>query len=272
MSRYRKPALPRPNRADALWRECLFAYAAGWEKGWYPSGPQFFSPAREDGGFTQGEWVGSIDANNYVVSEMGRSVDEGLSNDRVRWDDIRGRYDSTRVTAVVAIKPDVLHNDGRYFFHKYDAVDSGWNIMSSEAADPNPNGYRFVIADGAGSFGFSVANTQDTSRFDIIAMTYDQQNLKGFKNAQLIGQQALTFPIALNDIAIHLFGDGFTANAEATVGMCAVWSRPLQQQELARIYADPYIMWRNSLHKEFMFGPGGQGVPVGGISTYFLSF
>jgi hypothetical protein len=219
----------------------------------------------------QGVWVGSLDDNNYIELDMGRSLDEGLSDDKIEWADIQGYYDSTLVSAVVLFRPDSIQNSEQPLINKQDgpAPNSGWGITVSFGGDPSPNGYHFQINDGAVR-EFSVANVQSTSRSDVLCMTYDRVTLKGFQNGVLIGSLGATGAITLNNDPVALFGDGVQPNLQGSIGMAAAWNRPLSNAEVERLYADPYIMWRNDLHKEFMFGPGR--APVGGLGTYFLIF
>jgi hypothetical protein len=270
MSRFRKMPLPAPNRADSLWRGCIFAYCAGWEKG-FKAGGSLQTACLENQLKGQGTWIGSLDENNYQEMEMGRVLDEGLSDDRMNFTDNNNKYDSTQVSAFVLTRPETIQNSEQTPFNKQDGPvpNSGWGITVSFGGDPQPNGWHFQLNDGAVR-EFSVANLQSTSRVDALVLTYDRVNLKGFVNGAIVGSVGATGPITLNNSSIALYGDGVQPNYQGHIGAAVAWNRPLSNAEVERLYADPYIMWRNDLHKEFMFGPGR--APVGGLGTYFLIF
>lgn len=271
MSRFRKPLRPMPNRSMSLWRGCLFAFCAGWEKGFWADGSQS-DAAIEDQRRGRGIWVGSLDDSNYASLDMGRVLDEGLSDDRIGWADTLNRYDNPNgfMSAAVLTRPDTIQNSEQAVFSKQDGPvpNSGWGITVSFGADPNPNGWHFQINDGAVR-EFSVANTQSASRSDILVMTYDRSNLIGFQNGARIGSVAASGLITQNNNDLRLFGDAVQPNYQGRVGMAALWNRPLTASEVARLQTDPYVMWRTDLHKEFMFGN------VGGArsyQTFFLNF
>lgn len=268
MSCFRKMPLPYPNRADSLWRHCMFAYAAGWEVGFRADGSLQSAGGYEHASAQRPVWVGSLDDGNYENIDMGRVLNAGgASTDQITFNDTVNLYDTVGpVSAAVLWRPQAINNAEGGIITKYpDATPpSGWGMAASI---PAGSGYIWGLNNGAVQ-EFQVNGLQTTAESNLLALTYDRVNLLGYYKGILRGSVATTAAISNNNNSIALFGDGANNRFDGWIGMAAAWRRKLSPQEVERLTADPFIMWRSDLHKEFMF----QRFAQVGQGTYFLIF
>jgi hypothetical protein len=263
----RKPVRPRPNRSSSLWRGCLFACAAGWNKGWDDTDG---STTPEDQRQTPAVLQGSRGGTHTII-DAGRALASGVSLDPINWATILNSYQSTNgyISAAVLFRLNATgaSGTGRAIFSK--SVDygfSGWRIQV-EGADR----FRFEIGFGGGKDNVDWITTQSLTRSFMVVGTYDREALRIYGDGALRGgPKTLAGSLSDSSADVRLFApstDGTPANAN--VAMVAAWNRALTPSDVARLYSDPYTMWRTDLHKEFMFGN------VGGARTYqtfFLNF
>lgn len=262
----RKQVRPAPNRADSLWRGCLYACAAGWNKGWTETdGSTTFEDQRRTKGVLQGSRSGT-----HTIIDAGRALASGVSLDAINWATILSSYQSTNgfLSAAVLFKLNVIGTAGtaRALFSKSaDFGSSGWRIHV-DGTD------RFRLEIGLGGFKINAdwLTTQVTTRSYMVVGTYDRSALRIYGDGSLRGTNSTAGSLSDDSANVRFFSPSTDATlANANIAMAAIWNRPLGQGEVSRLYSDPYIMWRNYLHKEFMFGD------VGGArsyQTFFLNF
>jgi hypothetical protein len=191
----------------------------------------------------------SIGTATYVVQDAGQGATvEDLSAGgakRVSYAAIANRYDITRgVSAAVLMRPRATYSAGQPFLSKATAFGAGtedW-IIGAEAGAL----YYWQIADSGGAETFVDSTTaQSTGRTDLVVGTYDGANIRIYVNGKLEGTAATTLTVA-NNAAIPIAFGPFTTGSEILIDffMGAVWRRPLSAQEIGRLYADPYALWR----------------------------
>lgn len=280
MSNYRKQPRPMPNRASGLWSKCVFAHAAGWSKGFRSDG-SLQDCSVEDQRRGVPTWTGSLDADNYVPGvslpgiDIGRSFrGGGASIDQISYADTLDRYDlqgtNRLFTAAVLVRPVAVQTDDRILFSKKANInpgDAGWGWGTGFGGS---NKYRFELSDGATEVFGDTIKAQNVNESVLLTATYNTTNLRLFVNGILentiAGGGVL---IGLNNEPVRFFGNSANGNYNAVVSMGAVWNRILADSEIAKLYTDPFFMWRTDLHKEFMFGNVGGGTR---FQTFFLNF
>jgi hypothetical protein len=263
-----KPELAAPNRANSLWRRCLHAYLAGWDRGFVSGGLQ--TAAREDGFRTAGTWQGTPLATDYAAIDAGRILRiVGTAGTRLNWPDTGNRFDisNSRMSIAIVVRPGEVPGVGvsSFIYSKAASfVDNGW-IFFTALQGGNHKWYWHAAGAGGGPAAISTT-IPSVGRTDVIVGTYDQVNLKIYVNGALEAVTANVAAVVNNnaDVSISQTGD-ITTHIRCDVGMCAMWDRVLSDAEIARINSDPYSMWRPA-HKDFMFGPGM--VPASGYRQH----
>lgn len=279
MSRFRKDlgATVALNRADGLFRGLAFACLAGQGKGFASGG---IEPYRDNVYRQQGTWSGSFGPDNYGVINGGRALRGGTpSVDDIAFNmnaSLAGSVDApvfgAGFTLMALFQPtSATGTDDGFFGRKATNVSGAGGFWLGTGLF----GTRFMLEIANG--GASEAHLQSTTSW-VVGQTYlvvgswDSVNMRIYVNGVLENTLVPGFtPInAPSTEGFKYFnGDGTTRNNDGFIPVAAYWKRALTPGEVNRLNSDPYIVWRNSLHKEFMFGN------VGGskrFQTFFLNF
>jgi hypothetical protein len=254
MPRFRQiPLKPRLNRGKGLFRHCIFAYRAGWDKGFHNGGIGTDSTAaREQVWGTPLNFAGSVDPTNYPTEDMGRSLDEGpgASSIIASIPNVQSHYTVTQgFTAAILMRPSFIFNNEELVFGWLDNVvpNQGWGINASFTGDANPNGYHFQINNGA-PLEFSAANLQNTALSALLIIRYNPfgpNKLEGWFDGKLVGSIGGTGGITNWTGAVRLFGEGAQPNFCLGTSMAAIWNIPLPDSSLDLLHSDPYALWRS---------------------------
>ena len=252
MPKYQKPPLPVPNRRDSLWRGCLHAYAAGWEKGFRDVSLE--TAAVSDVKKTVGTWSAQPDDGNYSTGIGGRLVSSstlaGIIK-RLTWPNTSGRFNvAAGFSCAVLVRLNVLPLVGSAMSAYSQAVDG--NNFSFVVDIFNPGVPIWVVVGMTVppvQVGIGSTTAPLVGRTDLIVGVHDLATLKIYVNGNQEGSIAYATPIqtlpatpiGLSQLDFAGPGNGL----DADYGMCAFWNRPLANSEINRLTADPYRMWRN---------------------------
>jgi hypothetical protein len=266
-----KPVRPVPYRSNSLWRGCKFALATGWPKG-ARSGTTFAETDDQSG--SRGGWTGALGSENFVITDAGRMLNsDGTSDDdHFDWTDVGGRYAITQsFTAAVLVRPSIIDtaaNATKAVFAKATTVWSvttiSWNISINKDAGSVWIGEFFDASNNFYGVGSNVIPS--IGRTDFIVVRYDRPNnsLKIWVNGELRGTLAPGIPsVAVRNNSawpLRVASPEITGNNEFKVGMQAFWDRAITDQEIARLSADPFTMWK-TVHREFFISMGAGILP-----------
>lgn len=268
MSRYAKQVLPVPNRADPLWRHCIFAAAPGWQKGYAQGSKETWN---EDITKARAAINGSVNGTTDT-DWLGWAASAGSSLDIQEVDDITDLYDQTANALSATVLFHILDDpDTAAILCKrtgLGASATGWSIQNLAGS----NTFRFELSDGGSQ------ESDDYGSYNLGDHQHHTAILGTDLEAQIFSQGALestaTFTLKGDDTnnndSVKILGDDSGPNdqIDGLVSMCAFWDRQLTEAEQRRLYVDPYVMWRH-IHKDFMFGPGE--ALASGYNTYFLN-
>lgn len=257
----RKQAYPTPKRNHSLWRGCLFASACGFEKGFTSGGLN----TPDDQTRERASMVGTMLPASHTLIDAGRALATGDFLDEYRWGAPLGRYDLTLGFSVATVvRPIFTHIDWEQgVFCKVQDVGltgSGWWISASTL-----NAWEVGFANGVATGAIQSTSTPNVERTDIIVGRYDLSFLDIWVNGKREGRSAApsTPGVSNNALDVMLFNSNGGANPFiGQVTMAALWNRRISEQEVERLFADPYVMWRQSRNSQFLgmaFGGGGVG-------------
>jgi hypothetical protein len=264
----RKPVRPAPNRSVGLWSRCLYACAAGWNKGWSDNdGATTFEDQTKMKGVLQGSR-----GSTHVIIDAGRALDAGSSVNNINWNAPLSRYNlSLGFSAAALVRPDstTAPASDLAIFSKRNSTDNtsgGWHLGIEDGS----NTFEVEISDGVSGSRANSLIAPETTRSRLIVATYDRSNLRIYIDGILRATEATSLTVGNNSEPIRLFG--FAGNVgvfDGSASVAVLWNRPLSQGEISKLWSDPYIMWKTELHKEFMFGLAGGGAR---FQTFFLNF
>jgi hypothetical protein len=289
---------PVPNKAHPLWNGCLFASCVGSSRGHRQLGtPQgdfddrFYPNAARSTIFTAGGFTPN--GANWQNWSMGRGFNNGDGTTSLNpegWENSLGptipgvgtgeRYDLPQLGATpiggctwaVIIRPDLQTADINVPFFKrraqpYGLAQVGWHWSGGAG-----NTYRIEISSGAVEFARVSTTVQDVNgmRSDLLVARYIHANatnsrlelyVNGVAEAGVAGSPSFaTVPIGNPDEPIKILGyDATDQTFPGFIPFAAFWARPLAVQEMAQLYADPFVMWR------WLTGP--EGFAVAGRSS-----
>lgn len=257
----RKPVRPTPVRSRSLWRQCVFASAVGWNKGWTePSGQTTYDDQKNIKGVLQGSRPGT-----HTIIDAGRALASGVSNDPIIWTPVLSGYDAgpNGFSVACVVKPATVPAalSLAIFSKRVDVggANAGWSLI----ADNAPFQYVGAIASGGVAANVASQTAPSIDRSDMLVMTYDRVTLKLFVNGKLEDTQATAIAVGTNASAVALFNFNPTIAArqfDGDVSMAAIWNRELLTAEISQLYSDPYIMWKGP---NILFGPGMAPVVIG---------
>lgn len=255
----RKMERPTPRRALSLWRGCLFAIAAGWNRGWNETGGQ---TTYDDQTGTKGVLQGSR-AGTHIINDEGRALASGVSDDAIRWQGLTGRWAigaTQGFSAAVLTRPKNIPGASDVVVFSKRAgianIDGGWSLGIENSSTV----WECEISDGATEIQVQATTVPITTRSDMIVVTYDRQNARIFVNNRLENTVAATISVSNAEIDINLFNTDVTdTQYGGAANMAALWNRPLSRQEISMLQTDPYRMWRPARSANFLGFVQGEG-------------
>lgn len=271
-----KPARPVLYRSHSLFHGLLYSSAI-WEKGPYPGGTQ--NGIADDITKLRGDWFGSLDSANYTVDQFGRAAtDGGASRDKFIYTRPAGTdYWATpqQISYWIHTRPRASDQpaDACAFSRRQSNVGTtqGWDLQTGSG--PSPDVWLSNISDGVSVLTCAGSKSITIARAQSIVVTYDGATMNQYVDGSVDGTAsgALgSFNAAMTMVLFGYDNSGVVLDRyDGIIFAAGIWNRALTSREAGMLASDPYIMWRNGYHNEFMFGPG---MPLGGLSTYFLSF
>lgn len=259
----RKPERPTPYRASSLWRGCLWAIAAGWNRGWNePGGQTTYDDQRLTRGILQGSRPGT-----HVIIDAGRALASGISDDRIDWSDIANGYNGIngQVSVAVLFRVTTVPNSNRRIICKRFSggnAEPGWDLFTDFTLG---NVISFEFSDGVDEDRVSTttAAAADTTQTFLCVATHDRTRaaiwLNGIREA--VNAAPARIP-ANNNQPIDLFSNpNNDTRLDGDIAMAAVWNRALSDGEILQLNTDPYTMWRPRRRLEFLaFSPPAPSV------------
>jgi hypothetical protein len=262
--RLQKPGLPVLNRNRSLYQGLQFAICAGWQHGFQGDGG-LGDAARDDVKQQRGIWIGSLDSDNYPWPIAGSTLHQqsqaggaqwnagGGSVDRLGYTDTADMFDlpNGQVSACILFQPEAVLNNEEAAWSKQSgpAPNDGWGITASAtlSGDPNPNGWHVQVNNGA-IIEISAANTQDTTRLQLVTLTFDRTTINQFIDGAFTATSSgAAGNIVNNNNDLRAFGDAVQPNFDGYMAAAMVWTRQLSQVEISELVADPYMIWKASL-------------------------
>ena len=134
--------------------------------------------------------------------------------------------------------------------------------------------WRFELGDGAKRFSLDLVRGIPTiGRMDSIVCTFDGARMVAYFDGKFdsfldVFPDMPTLSPAPDMVLGSWSGVGDTFEGFTAVNMA--WNRVLTRDEIARLYVDPYELFRGEPHSEFMFGAGS--APSANFDGFFLSF
>lgn len=253
-----KEARPFPLRGDSLWKDCFFATACGWEKGF---GLNTTPPlgSIEDVSSQRAIWedTANVTASNYTFGTPGRGTNNAfnsvaLGGSRLTWQRTNSGerwYTNYGVSGAILYMPNVDQSSTETLIHfrpsPYNNTNPGWSINIVTGSF-----YQAEVCDGAveASAVSTTAESSAARRVDLIVFTYDRSNLRIFLNGKLEATTAATLTVGNpTNQDIKIFGTGASGGtiANGSVWMAAAWRRALSRGDINRLYSDPLAMWRD---------------------------
>lgn len=231
---------PAPNRADSLWRQCLFAFAGGWFKGTGADGFGIFDNVTGGRGI-----FGAVNTKPHV-HDVGWMLDASIQTGgrtTLSFAAPAGRYNIPRAMSVAVCAyqrtADLVGFNTRLCRKRLNTGSAGWDVH----IDQLTGRWRFECGDGATEA--TVGNYVRTlTENDVLVFTYDRTNLRSYHNGLLDDTVAAAVAVGDNTEPLLVFPPLLTGEIQdADISLLAVWSRVLAPSEIGRLWADPYVMW-----------------------------
>lgn len=273
MAKWIKPVRPTPNRADSLWRGCLFALAVGWPRGARGPIPGTLAET-DDQNRSRGNFLSSIESSHWDITDAGWMLDsDGASDERFTWTDIGGRLAITHsFTAAVLTRPSAVDLGGSAFSGVFAKVlgntistDRSW-IINQDSTGAVANNWRGQFRDvGLVDHVVDSGVVPSTTRTDMIILRYDRTagSLQIWINGILRGSLAVSAAVQNNSAFLLSVARPQVSESEWKVGMLGLWERAITNSEIMRLMSDPFRMWKRSAQLL---------APAAGVQTFFLSF
>lgn len=257
---------------NSLWRACVFAHPVGWAKGFRDSNGNMSS--QEDQQLERGDIIASPDSNKFAVQDMGRSISNiGGSADKFVWPNIASRYDpgGDTMSAAVLFRPNELnHGQSKTILSMSDddavfTPSYTFQIRINDFA-PQVNEYEFALRI-AGNKTLLSGVSAIATRTDMLVCTYDGANMRIYYDGVEVASKAQTGTPTQSGFEVRIFGQtsNDSTRLRGYVGMAAIWSRVITLNEIKRLHADPYQMWKGLEAEE-----GQAGAEQ--VNTYFNAF
>lgn len=255
--RFIKPVRPVLNRAQPLFRGLLFSAAPGWDKGYDPNGVV----AEEDITRAHGDINGSL-PGTFAIYDGGRTMTAGASLDATQYGAYavtKANANSRSISCAILTRPRSMPGVSTAVMmagktEQLGTTFPGYRLNLNTDAG-GLTAFEWAMNDGAGTTNVRGTNgVPNTTSTFLVVGTFNHLNdeFRLYVNGALDDEQIASRLPANNAANVTTFSsDANVDTYDGIISMIAIWNREIQPSEVARLWVDPYLLWKATPDDDF---------------------